>query len=123
MHFQYPPYAEMKLVMCLHGAVWDVAVDLRQGSPSLLRHQAVELSQDNNRALLIPEGFAHGFQALTDNVELLYLHSEPYCPRTESGLNPTDPILAICWPLEIAEISKKDARRDMLGAGFVGVAL
>ena len=83
MHYQQPPCAEMKLVSCLQGEVWDVAIDLRAGSPTFLQWHAEVLSADNNRAMLIPEGFAHGFQTLTDDVQLLYCHSAPHSPDTE----------------------------------------
>ena len=123
MHFQYPPHAEMKLVSCLQGAVWDVAVDLRAGSPTFLQWHAQELSADNRRAYLIPEGFAHGFQTLTDDCELLYLHSDAYAPQAEAGLNPRDPELSIAWPLPVSEISARDEKHPMLDARFKGVAL
>lgn len=123
MHFQYPPHAEMKLVSCLRGAVWDVAVDLRAGSPTLLQWHAEELSSDNCRALLIPEGFAHGFQTLSDECELIYLHSMEYAPSAEAGLNARDPMLSIDWPLAIAEISVRDEQHPMLDRAFKGVAL
>lgn len=121
MHFQRSGHAEMKLVSCIRGEVWDVAVDLRAGSPTFLRWHAERLSDDNGRALLIPEGFAHGFQALTDDVELLYCHSAAYSPAAEAGLNPRDPRLAIGWPLAIAELSERDATHPMLESGFEGV--
>lgn len=121
MHFQYPPHAEVKLVICLHGAVWDVAVDLRANSPTYLQWHAQELSATNLRAFLIPEGFAHGFQTLTDDCELLYLHSAIYAPEAEAGLNPLDPALSIDWMLDIAEMSVRDARHPMLNAQFRGV--
>ena len=121
MHFQLPPYAEMKLVSCLRGKVWDVAVDLRADSSTFLHWHAEELSAENNRALLIPEGFAHGFQALTDDAELLYCHSAAYRVESEAGLNPTDPELAIDWPLEIAELSDRDAQLPMVNRKFSGV--
>lgn len=114
MHFQRAPHAEMKLVNCLRGAVFDVAVDLRDSSPTFLQWHAEELTADNGRALLIPEGFAHGFQALTDNCELLYLHSAAYTPAAEAGINPLDPRLRISWPLPIAEMSARDAGHPML---------
>jgi len=120
MHFQRPPYAEMKLVSCLRGRVWDVAVDLREGSDTLLHWHAEELSADNQRALLIPEGFAHGFQALTDDVELLYCHSAAHQSESEGGLNPQDLKLAIEWPLEIAELSDRDAHHPMIDQDFAG---
>ena len=121
MHFQLPPYAEMKLVSCLRGKVWDVAVDLRTDSSTFLYWHAEELSAENNRALLIPEGFAHGFQALTDDAELLYCHSAAYRVESEAGINPTDPELAIDWPLEIAELSDRDAQLPMVNRKFSGV--
>lgn len=105
MHFQHSPHTEMKLVSCIHGEVWDVAVDLRLGSKTFLQWHAEQLSAENCRALLIPEGFAHGFQALTDDCELLYVNSAAYSPEAEDGLNPQDPALAIKWPLKIAALS------------------
>lgn len=121
MHYQRPPHAEMKLVSCLRGEVWDVTVDIRADSPTFLKWHAERLSAKNLRAMLIPEGFAHGFQALTDNVELLYCHSAPYVPEAEAGLNPRDPRLGIDWPLPIASISAKDAEREGLSPGFEGI--
>jgi len=123
MHFQFPPHVEMKLVSCIHGEVWDVAVDMRTGSKTFLRWHAERLSAANGRAMLIPEGFAHGFQALSDDVELLYCHSAAYNSEAEAGLNPTDPKLAIVWPLQIAEVSARDAQHPMLNEQFAGVAL
>ena len=121
MHYQLPPYAEMKLVTCLRGAVWDVAVDLRQGSPTFLRWHAEELSAANFCSLLIPEGFAHGFQALSNDCELLYLHSTAYVSGAEDGLSPMDPALSIKWPLVIAELSPRDMRHPMLSKEFSGL--
>ena len=109
MHFQYPPESEMKLVSCLSGEVWDVTVDVRAGSPTFLHWHAERLSAENRRALLIPEGFAHGFQTLSDNVELLYCHSHGYAASAEGGLNPGDARLSIKWPLATTEISARDA--------------
>jgi len=123
MHFQRPPFAEMKLVSCLRGRVWDVAVDLRESSETLLQWHAEELSADNQRALLIPEGFAHGFQALTDDVELLYCHSAAFHEEAQGGLNPRDLNLAIEWPLEITRISDADAHQPMIDQDFAGVVL
>lgn len=122
LHFQHPPHAEMKLVSCLRGEVFDVAVDIRAGSATFLHWHAERLSADNGLALLIPKGFAHGFQALSDNAELLYCHSAVYNAGAEGGLNPKDARLAISWPLAIAEISARDAQHPMLGQGFTGVA-
>ena len=123
MHFQRPPYAEMKLVSCLRGELWDVAVDIRASSNTFLHWHAERLSAENGRALLIPEGFAHGFQSLTDDVELLYCHSAAYAPTAEAGLNVKDPMLAIAWPLQISELSPRDARFPMLNEKFAGVSL
>lgn len=123
MHFQYPPYAEMKLVTCIQGEIWDVAVDLRKSSKTFLHWHAEHLSADNCRALMIPEGFAHGFQSLTDDVEMLYCHSAIYVAAAEGGLNPKDSMLGIPWPLPITELSARDAQQQMLNKEFSGVAL
>lgn len=123
MHFQRQPHSEMKLVTCLSGVIWDVAVDLRVGSPTYLQSHAEELSVANSRALLIPEGFAHGFQTLSDDCELIYLHSAAYVPEAEDGLNPKDPMLSIPWPLRIVEMSARDARQPMLDQQFKGLIL
>lgn len=122
MHYQTPPHAEMKLVSCIRGEVWDVALDLRADSPTYLRWHAEVLSADNNRALLIPEGFAHGFQALTDDVELIYLHSAAYDAAAEAGLNAKDPSLNIAWPMAIAELSVRDQNHPLLNEKFVGIS-
>ncbi len=123
MHYQNPPYTEMKLVNCIEGEVWDVAVDLRAGSPTFLHWHAEILSADNNRALLIPEGFAHGFQTLTDNVTLLYCHTATYSPEAERAVNAQDPRLAFSWPLAITEISTRDAKHPLLDMKFEGIRL
>lgn len=122
MHFQYPPHAEMKLVSCLRGSVFDVAVDLRKDSPTFLHWHAELLSADNHKTLAIPEGFAHGFQTLTDDCEMLYLHTATYTPGAEAGLNPQDAKLAIVWPLPITEISPRDAAHAPIAGDFEGVA-
>lgn len=118
MHFQRSPHAEMKLVSCIRGEVWDVAVDVRADSSSFLCWHAERLSADNGHALLIPEGFAHGFQSLTDDVELLYCHSAGYDASSESGLNPRDPRLEISWPLPIAAISPRDSSHPSIEAAL-----
>ena len=123
MHFQYPPHAETKLVTCLRGEVWDVAVDVRAGSPTFLHWHAEQLSADNNRAMLIPEGFAHGFQTLTNEVDMLYCHSAAYAGQFEAGLNPSDPHLAIAWPLPLQGLSARDAAHPLLTPQFEGVRL
>lgn len=122
MHFQYPPHAEMKLVSCLRGEVFDVAVDIREGSRTFLKWYGIRLSAENRRALLIPEGFAHGFQALADNAELLYCHSAPYRRDAEGGLNPRDPGIGIQWMESITVMSEKDASHPFTNHTFPGVA-
>jgi len=120
LHFQHPPHAEDKLVSCLRGEVFDVAVDLRQGSATFLQWHAEILSADNARSLLIPQGFAHGFQTLTDDCELLYLHSRAYAAGAEGALNVRDPALAIRWPLAFTDISERDAQHPLLTREFTG---
>ena len=121
MHFQYPPHAEDKFVSCLRGEVFDVAVDLRCGSPTFLRWHAQVLSAANRTSLFIPKGFAHGFQALTPDCELLYLHSQPYAAEAEGALNVRDPALAIAWPLPVTDLSERDAQHRCIDAGFTGL--
>lgn len=123
LHFQRSPHAEMKLVNCIRGKVWDVAVDLRRGSPTFLKWFAVELSPDNNLALLIPEGFAHGFQALAPDSELIYLHSWAYHPDSEGALHVEEPRVGVQWPLPIAELSPRDRSHPRLSESFQGIAL
>lgn len=108
MHLQTGPHVEKKIVTCLRGAVFDVAVDLRPQSASYGSWVGVELSEKNHRSLLIPEGFAHGFQTLVDDVELLYVHSKAYAPEAEGGVNPLDKEIAIAWPVDITEMSARD---------------
>lgn len=123
LHYQTGSSAEDKFVSCLRGEIWDVAVDLRAGSPTFLHWHAEKLSADNGRSLLIPKGFAHGFQTLTDDCELLYLHTQPYNPRAEGALNPLDPRLAIAWPLPITEMSQRDRDHPLIDADFKGIAV
>jgi dTDP-4-dehydrorhamnose 3,5-epimerase len=123
LHFQYPPHAEIKIVNCLRGEVFDVAVDLRQGSPTFLHWHAEILSANNHRTLLIPEGFAHGFQTLTEDCELLYFHTAAYRRGAEGGLNAQDPRLDIRWPETVIELSSRDAAHPFVTAAFVGVVL
>ena len=108
LHFQTAPAAEVKIVRCLKGAIWDVMVDLRPDSPTFCRWEAFELSADNRRQLYVPKGFAHGFQSLVDNVEVAYLISEYYAPDAASGVRYDDPAFGIAWPLPITTMSAKD---------------
>ncbi|MCE9650280.1 MAG: dTDP-4-dehydrorhamnose 3,5-epimerase family protein [Parvibaculum sp.] len=114
MHFQKPPHEEAKLVSCLAGEVFDVAVDMRKNSPTYLRWHGEILSADNARSLLIPEGFAHGFQTLSEKVEMLYFHSAAYAPGAEDALRADDPALGISWPLAISEMSDRDRGHKLL---------
>ena len=110
MHFQYPPAAETKLVRCTRGAIFDIIVDLRPESPTYLDHVAVELNEDNQRALYVPERFAHGYQVLSDNTDTSYQVGEFYTPEAEAGLLYNDRRLALKWPLPLGIISDKDKK-------------
>lgn len=122
MHFQHPPHAEAKFVSCLRGEVFDVALDLRNNSPTFLHWHAEILSADNHKTLVIPKGFAHGFQTLADHCEMLYFHTDPYHPEAEGGLNVHDPRLGISWPLPVTGLSPRDAGHPLLQDAFSGVA-
>ena len=108
MHFQVAPYGEVKLVRCVRGAVLDVIIDLRAAAPSYLKWEAFELSAANGRTLYVPVGFAHGFQTLEDESDVIYLVSHPHAPGSEGGVRFDDPAFGIDWPLPIAVISEKD---------------
>ena len=108
MHYQRPPAAEAKLVRCVRGALFDVVLDLRSGSPTEGRHHGVELSAANRRSLYIPPGCAHGFQSLVDDTEILYQMSEFYTPEAGAGVRHDDPRFGIAWPLPVAVISDRD---------------
>jgi dTDP-4-dehydrorhamnose 3,5-epimerase len=108
MHYQLAPHAEVKLVRCTKGAIYDVIIDLREGSPTFLRHVGVELTADNHRALYIPEGFAHGFMTLQDDSEVFYQMSAFYEPSAARGVRWDDPAFGIKWPLPVTVISKRD---------------
>ncbi len=121
LHFQRSPHAEMKLIRCSRGRVWDVAVDLRSRSPTFLKWHAEELSATNMRMIVIPEGFAHGFQVIEPMSELLYLHTEFYSPAAEGGIRFNDPRLCICWPLEVTDVSAKDLSHPLIERDFRGL--
>jgi dTDP-4-dehydrorhamnose 3,5-epimerase len=108
MHFQRPPKAEIKIVTCLAGSVFDVIIDIRQDSPTFLKWHGERLSPDNRKLIYIPEGFAHGFQTLEENSELLYLHTAFYSPAHEGAIHYNDPLVNIKWPLKVTTISGKD---------------
>lgn len=122
LHFQHPPYAECKIVSCLRGKVFDVAVDIRKGSPTFLKWHAEILSARNRRSILIPEGFAHGFQTLTRSCEMLYLHSAPFRPQAEGALHVADPLIGIAWPLAITELSDRDRSHPLIDRDFEGIS-
>lgn len=121
MHFQYPPCAEIKLVRCIAGRVFDVIIDLRANSPTFLGWFGVELSEENNQMLYIPKGFAHGFQTLTDNCQLVYCHSAYYSPDAEGAIRYNDPKVAIQWPLSITDLSERDATHPLIDDRFIGL--
>ena len=121
LHLQLPPHAETKIVSCLRGRVFDVAVDLRSTSPTYRQWFGCELSAQNGRALLIPRGCAHGVQTLDDESEVLYVHTAPYVAASEAGLNPLDEMLAIDWPMPVSNISRRDAAECRDAASFAGV--
>ncbi|MDI1299691.1 dTDP-4-dehydrorhamnose 3,5-epimerase [Methylotenera sp.] len=123
LHFQYSPHAETKIVSCLNGEVFDVAVDLRKDSPTFLQWHGVVLSKENQRSFFIPEGFAHGFQTLTEDCELIYLHSAPYAKNAEGALNVLDPKLNINWPLPISDLSERDRNHLYIDQNYQGIAL
>lgn len=121
LHYQEPPNSEIKVVQCLKGAIFDVIVDVRKESSTFLQWYGVELTDNNNIALYIPKGFAHGFITLTDDTEIIYFVSEFYKPEAERGLNYRDPKLNIKWPAEVSEISEKDYNRKFIEDDFLGV--
>lgn len=123
LHYQNPPHAEMKIVRCLKGRVFDLAVDLRQGSPTFLKWTAIELTLANRLAFVIPEGCAHGFQVLEEDSELLYLHTAFYTPNAESAVRFDDPRIGIDWPLTPTDLSARDLNHPYLKEYFRGVVL
>jgi len=123
MHFQRPPKAEIKMVKCLRGSVFDVMIDLRQGSSTFLKWHGEVLSAENMKMMYVPEGFAHGFQTLEENSELLYFHTEFYSPEHEGRVRYNDPMINISWPLEITDVSERDQNHQLLSRDFKGIIL
>jgi dTDP-4-dehydrorhamnose 3,5-epimerase len=123
LHFQYPPNAETKIVSCLSGIIWDVAVDIRHDSQTFLHWHGEVLSAENRKSLLIPEGFAHGFQALTANCELIYCHTQAYHAESEGALSVYDSRLNIAWQLPITDLSLRDSNHPFIDSDFHGIAL
>lgn len=120
MHFQLPPHQEIKLIRCVRGSVMDVIVDLRKDSPTFLQHISVELSAENKKMIYMPENFAHGFQTLEENSELIYHHTEFYTPEADTGLRYDDPALKINWPLPPVMVSAKDKSYKLIDYTFKG---
>ena len=123
MHYQISPFSEIKMVRCVVGSIFDVIIDIRLNSPTFLQWFATELSSENRKMLYIPEGFAHGFQTLTDNCELIYHHTNFYMPNVESGLNFADTKLKIEWKLQVTEISERDKNHPYLSEDFKGIRI
>ncbi|MET8285180.1 MULTISPECIES: dTDP-4-dehydrorhamnose 3,5-epimerase family protein [unclassified Streptomyces] len=121
LHYQVPPSTEAKLVTCVRGEIWDVAVDVRTGSPTFLGWCARTLSGDRLNSMLVPPGFAHGFQAMSDHVSVMYLHSAAYAPQDERGLHAEDERLGVTWPLPVCRLSERDSSFPPLDPGFTGV--
>ena len=123
LHYQIPPFAEMKMVRCLKGRVWDVALDLRKGSPTFLQWYAEALTPENAKIMVIPEGFAHGFQVMNENSEILYFHTAFYEKSAEGAVRFDDPTLSIHWPLPVTDISERDQNLPSINKQFTGIKL
>ena len=123
LHYQNLPYAEIKIIRCLAGRVFDVVVDLRKDSPTFLQWFGVELSPENNKAHVIPEGCAHGFQVLEENSELLYFHTAPYVSASEAAIRFDDPMIDIVWPIIPSELSQRDQSHPYLNKDFQGILI
>lgn len=121
MHFQVHPFREIKMLRCIAGSVYDVIIDLRKDSATFLQWMGVELSATNKKMLYIPEGFAHGFQCLEDDCQLIYHHSEFYKPGAEAGIRYNDPLINIKWPLPLTVISSRDEEHPYLTEQFKGI--
>lgn len=123
MHFQYPPFAETKIIRCVRGKVFDVLIDIRKKSPTFLQHFTIELSANVYNAICIPEGCAHGFQTLESDCELLYLHTNFYNKPSEGGIRFDDTAINIQWPLDPKNITLKDSNYPLLDFSFTGIDL
>jgi dTDP-4-dehydrorhamnose 3,5-epimerase len=123
MHFQLPPFSEIKMVRCIAGSVFDVILDLRKGSPTYLKWFGVELSAANRKMIYIPEGFAHGFQTLQENSELIYHHTNFYTPDIEMGVRYNDEALSIQWPLTVSQISERDKSHPLIDHNFNAIII
>tara|TARA_Y100000739_G_C20536042_1_gene431303 strand:+ start:189 stop:761 length:573 start_codon:yes stop_codon:yes gene_type:complete len=123
-HFQFQPYAETKVVSCCNGSLFDVGIDLRKGSETYLQYFSQILTSENKKFLVIPEGFAHGFQTLKENTEILYLVTEKFSLEHDNGINPFDPEININWPIPCTIRSEKDTKRKFIkDRNFKGIEL
>jgi dTDP-4-dehydrorhamnose 3,5-epimerase len=123
LHYQVPPSSEIKLIRCIRGKVFDVTVDIRKNSPTFLDYFGVELSEDNMKMIYVPECFAHGFQTLEPNSQLVYHHSNYFNPADERGIRYDDPLIDIKWPMTPSSMSEKDKNYDFLDSQFAGIKL
>jgi dTDP-4-dehydrorhamnose 3,5-epimerase len=123
LHFQKKPYTETKLIRCIQGKIYDVAVDLRRDSSTFLHWFGVELSEENMLSILIPDGFAHGFQTLENDSALIYHHTGYYTPSAECGINFDDPVLRVTWPLPPINVSERDSSFPLINKEFKREAL
>ena len=123
MHYQVPPSAEIKLIRCISGEVYDVIIDIRKDSPTFLQHFHIILSDENLKMLYVPEGFAHGFQTLANNSQMIYHHTAYYNPAYERGLRSDDPALGIRWPLPPGNMTGKDRKYPLINNQFKGIKI
>lgn len=123
MHYQMPPFTEIKLIRCIRGSVHDVIVDIRKGSSTFLKHFSIELTERNMLSVYVPEGFAHGFQTLEDNTHLIYHHTAFFIPGKEAGLRYNDPMINITWPLPVTKITAKDLNHNLLKNNYKGIEI
>ena len=123
IHFQKQPYSEVKIVYLLKGKIFDVVVDVRQNSKNFLKPKSYILNSKDKSCLIIPKGYGHSFQTLTNDCEIFYCHSEVYEPTKEQSLNPFDPCLNISWPLKVSKISFKDKKTKFISSNFKGILI
>ena len=123
MHYQHLPHAEIKMVRCIAGEIFDVAIDLRKGSDTFLQWHGEYLSAGDFKMMVIPEGFAHGFQAIKENTEIFYPSTASYSPRVESGVLFNDKSIGIEWPLQVADVSDKDLKHGVITKEFKGIII
>ena len=121
MHFQWPPWTETKIIKCIRGAVFDVMVDIRKGSPTFLKWHGEVLSAENMRSAYIPDGFAHGFQTLEADCELLYFHTAVFSPSFEGAVRFDEPKVGVQWPLDVTDLSDRDGSHPYLADDFDGL--